>query len=85
MLAGADASFDALAHVITLATIGYSTKTSSIVIDSIIELIIIAGMIVGSLPFVHYLALTRGGWKGLWNDPQVKCGSDGRRYCPHHN
>ena len=58
----------------TLATGGYSTKTSSVgAFDShLIELIIIAGMIVGSLPFVHYLALARGGWKGLWNDPQVK-------------
>ena len=76
MLAGAGMpSFDALAHAMTtLATGGYSTKTSSIgAFDShLIELIIIAGMIVGSLPFVHYLALARGGWKGLWNDPQVK-------------
>ena len=76
MLAGAGMpSFDALAHAMTtLATGGYSTKTSSVgAFDShLIELIIIAGMIVGSLPFVHYLALARGGWKGLWNDPQVK-------------
>ena len=55
----------------------YSTKTSSVgAFDShLIELIIIAGMIVGSLPFVHYLALTLAtgkiygmihGLNGLW-------------------
>ena len=29
-------------------------------------------MIVGSLPFAHYLALVRGGWRNLVNDPQVR-------------
>lgn len=76
MLVGAGMpSFDALAHAMTtLATGGYSTKTSSIgAFDShLIELIVIGGMIVGSLPFVHYLALTRGGWRGLIKDPQVR-------------
>jgi trk system potassium uptake protein TrkH len=33
---------------------------------------VIAGMIVGSLPFAHYLAMTRGGWKNLIEDPQVR-------------
>lgn len=67
--------FDALAHAMTtLATGGYSTKTASIgAFDSqTIELIIIAGMITGSLPFVHYLSLTRGGWRALSEDPQVR-------------
>ena len=67
--------FDALAHAMTtLATGGYSTKTASIgAFDSqTIEFIIIAGMITGSLPFVHYLSLTRGGWKALSADPQVR-------------
>ncbi len=67
-------TFDALAHAMTtLATGGYSTKTASIgAFDSVaIEMIIIAGMIAGSLPFVHYLALTRGGWRALIKDPQV--------------
>ena len=67
-------AFDALAHAMTtLATGGYSTKTASIgAFDSVaIEMIIIAGMIAGSLPFVHYLALTRGGWRALIKDPQV--------------
>ena len=31
-----------------------------------------AGMIVGSLPFAHYLAIVRGGWHSLLNDPQVR-------------
>ena len=29
-------------------------------------------MIVGSLPFVHYLSITKNGWKNLINDDQVK-------------
>ena len=73
MMAGMP-GFDALAHAMTtLATGGYSTRTASIgAFESLsVELIIISGMIVGSLPFVHYLALTRGGWQALWRDPQV--------------
>ena len=67
--------FDALAHsMTTLATGGYSTKTGSVGAFSshTIEMIIIAGMIVGSLPFVHYLSVTRGGWNALLKDPQVR-------------
>ncbi len=67
--------FDAVTHAMTtLATGGYSTRTASIgAFDShLIEVIVIFGMIVGSLPFVHYLALTRGGWKALFDDPQVR-------------
>ena len=67
--------FDALTHAMTtLATGGYSTRTGSIgAFDSVsIEWIVIAGMIVGSLPFAHYLALVRGGWRNLVNDPQVR-------------
>ena len=67
--------FDAVTHAMTtLATGGYSTRTLSIGAyqSQIIELIVILGMIVGSLPFVHYLALTRGGWRNLLSDPQVK-------------
>lgn len=67
--------FDALIHsMTTLATGGYSSKTASIgAFDSVtIELIIIFGMIAGSLPFAHYLAITRGGWRALINDPQVR-------------
>ena len=67
--------FDALAHAMTtIATGGYSTKTGSIgAFDSIsVEWIVIAGMIVGSLPFAHYLAMVRGGWRALLTDPQVR-------------
>ncbi len=67
--------FDAIAHsMTTLATGGYSTRTASIgAFDSVaVEWVIIAGMIVGSLPFAHYLAMVRGGWRGLFNDPQVR-------------
>ncbi|MEK9798245.1 MAG: TrkH family potassium uptake protein, partial [Alphaproteobacteria bacterium] len=67
--------FDAVTHAMTtLATGGYSTRTASIgAFDSVtIEWIVILGMIVGSLPFAHYLAVTRGGWRNLINDPQVR-------------
>ena len=67
--------FDAVAHsMTTLATGGYSTRTASIgAFDSVaVEWVIMAGMIVGSLPFAHYLAMVRGGWRGLLNDPQVR-------------
>ncbi len=67
--------FDAVAHsMTTLATGGYSTRTASIgAFNSMaVEWVIIAGMIVGSLPFVHYLAIVRGGWRDLLNDPQVR-------------
>jgi len=67
--------FDAIAHAMTtIATGGYSTRTASIgAFDSVaIEWIIIFGMIAGSLPFAHYLAMLRGGWKPLLMDPQVR-------------
>ena len=67
--------FDAVTHAMTtLATGGYSTRTASIgAFDSVtIEWIVILGMIAGSLPFAHYLAVTRGGWRNLINDPQVR-------------
>ena len=68
-------NFDAIAHsMTTIATGGYSTRTASIAaFDSVaIEWIIIFGMIVGSLPFAHYLAMVRGGWRALLQDPQVR-------------
>ncbi len=67
--------FDAIAHsMTTLATGGYSTKSNSLAaFQSVyIELIITFGMIVGSLPFVHYLSITKNGWKNLIKDEQVK-------------
>ena len=68
-------NFDAIAHAMTtIATGGYSTRTASIAaFDSVaIEWIVIFGMIVGSLPFAHYLAIVRGGWRPLLQDPQVR-------------
>ena len=67
--------FDSIAHAMTtLATGGYSTKSESLAAfnSSTIEIIIIFGMLVGSLPFVHYLALTKNGIKNLIEDDQVK-------------
>ena len=67
--------FDAATHAMTtLATGGFSTRTDSIgAFDSaVIEWLVVVGMIVGSLPFAHYLAFTRGGWRELGRDPQVR-------------
>lgn len=67
--------FDALAHAMTtLATGGYSTKDASVAHfnNPLAEWIIIAGMIVGSLPFVYYLRGLRGEFKGLFHDSQVR-------------
>ncbi len=67
--------FDSIAHAMTtLATGGYSTKSDSLAAfnSSSIEIIVIFGMIVGSLPFVHYLAITKKGLKNLFKDDQVK-------------
>jgi trk system potassium uptake protein TrkH len=67
--------FDSIAHAMTtLATGGYSTKSASLAAfnSSTIEIIVIFGMIVGSLPFVHYLSITKNGFKNLIKDDQVK-------------
>ena len=67
--------FDSLTHAMTtLATGGFSTRTDSIGAfdNATVEWVIVLGMIVGSLPFAHYLALTRGGWSRLTKDPQVR-------------
>ena len=67
--------FDSIAHAMTtLATGGYSTKSESLAAfdSSTIEIIIIFGMLVGSLPFVHYLTLSKNGLKNLIKDDQVK-------------
>ena len=67
--------FDSIAHAMTtLATGGYSTKSESLAAfnSSTIEIIIIFGMLVGSLPFVHYLTLTKNGLRNLIKDDQVK-------------
>jgi trk system potassium uptake protein TrkH len=76
MLWGAGMSiFDSIAHAMTtLATGGYSTKSQSLAAfnSSTIEIIIIFGMLVGSLPFVHYLTLTKNGIRNLIKDDQIK-------------
>ncbi len=67
--------FDSITHAMTtLATGGYSTKSESLgAFNSVnIEMIIVVGMIVGSLPFIHYLSILKNGWKNLINDQQVK-------------
>ena len=67
--------FDSIAHAMTtLATGGYSTRSDSLAAfnSSSIEIIVIFGMIVGSLPFVHYLSITKKGLKNLFKDDQVK-------------
>ncbi len=67
--------FDCITHAMTtLATGGYSTKSESLgAFNSVnIEMIIVVGMIVGSLPFIHYLSILKNGWKNLINDQQVK-------------
>ena len=67
--------FDAILHsMTTIATGGYSTKTNSIgsFDNSTIDWIIVLGMIVGSLPFIHYLAATRGSLMSLIKDFQVR-------------
>ncbi len=67
--------FDSILHAMTtIATGGYSTKTASIGAfnSHTIDWIITFGMIVGSLPFIHYLAITRGSLKDVTNDSQVR-------------
>ena len=67
--------FDAMAHAMTtLATGGYSTKDASVAhfANPLAEWIIIAGMIVGSLPFVYYLRAVQGHIRGIWRDGQVR-------------
>ena len=67
--------FDSITHAMTtLATGGYSTKSESLgAFNSVnIEIIIVFGMIVGSLPFIHYLSILKNGWKNLINDQQIK-------------
>jgi trk system potassium uptake protein TrkH len=67
--------FDAVAHAMTtIATGGYSTKDASVGYFNTpaIDWIVTGGMIVGSLPFVHYLRIARGDLRGLFRDSQVR-------------
>ena len=67
--------FDAIVHAMTtIATGGYSSKDASIghFANPTAEWIIIAGMIVGSLPFVYYLRMMRGHLTPILRDGQVR-------------
>jgi trk system potassium uptake protein TrkH len=67
--------FDAVAHAMTtIATGGYSTKDSSVGhFDSVlIDYIVTAGMLAGSLPFIAYLKAVRGDARMLLQDSQVR-------------
>ncbi|WPZ36352.1 TrkH family potassium uptake protein [Thalassobaculum sp. OXR-137] len=73
-LAGME-GFDAVAHAMTtIATGGYSTKDASVGYFNTpaIDWIITVGMIVGSLPFVHYLRIARGDSRSILRDSQVR-------------
>ena len=67
--------FDAVAHAMTtIATGGYSTHDTSIGYfgNAWVDVIAIAFMLLGSLPFVLYLRALRGNPGSLWRDEQVK-------------
>jgi trk system potassium uptake protein TrkH len=69
-------SFDAIVHAMTtIATGGYSSSDSSIggFGSRSVEIFIIAGMLVGSLPFILYLRMLREGSLALFRDSQVRC------------
>ncbi len=74
MLAGMGA-FDALAHAMTtIATGGFSTSDASIgKFDSYgVDMIALAFMIIGSIPFLLFLQLLRGRPIALWRDEQTR-------------
>lgn len=67
--------FDALAHAMTtVATGGYSTKDASVghYDSALIDYIVTAGMLAGSLPFIAYLKAVRGDARMLLQDSQVR-------------
>ena len=69
-------SFEAIIHAMTtIATGGYSSSDGSIgSYDSRgVETFVIAGMILGSLPFLFYLRLVREGSFSVFRDSQVRC------------
>ncbi len=69
-------SFDAIVHAMTtIATGGYSSSDGSIggYGSRGIEIFIIAGMLLGSLPFILYLRMLREGSLALFRDSQVRC------------
>jgi len=67
--------FDAFAHAMTtLATGGYSTSDLSMggFMDNGADLVCIAFMLAGGMPFGMYLLMVRGDFKAPLNDPQVR-------------
>jgi trk system potassium uptake protein TrkH len=67
--------FDAIAHAMTtLATGGFSTVDESIghYDSALIDTIAVAGMILGSLPFLYYLTAVQGNPGALFRDTQVQ-------------
>ncbi len=74
MLAGMGA-FDALAHAMTaISTGGFSTSDASIgKFDSYaVDMITLAFMIIGSMPFLLFLQVLRGRPIALWRDEQTR-------------
>ena len=68
-------SFDAAAHAMTtLATGGYSTSDLSMggFMDNGADLVCIAFMMAGGMPFGVYLMMVRGNFRAPLNDPQVR-------------
>ncbi|MEX2641938.1 MAG: TrkH family potassium uptake protein [Acetobacterales bacterium] len=68
-------AFDSIAHAMTtIATAGFSTRDASIAAfqNIAVEWIIIAGMLIGGLPFVLYLQAMRGSAAQLFRDSQVR-------------
>ncbi len=67
--------FEAVAHAMTtIATGGFSTSDRSVAVfeNAAVEWIIVAFMILGSLPFVLYLQLVHGRSRPLLHDSQVR-------------
>ena len=67
--------FDAVTHAMTsVATAGYSTRDASVgALDNpLVEWIIVAFMLAGSLPFLRVLALAQGDWRSFARDSQIR-------------
>ena len=75
LLAAGLSGFDAICHAMTtIATGGFSTVDGSIgqFANPQVEVIITVGMVLGSLPFVLYVAALRGSLRELARDSQVR-------------
>ncbi len=75
LMAAGLGAFDAVCHAMTtIATGGFSTVDGSIgqFANPQVEVIITVGMVLGSLPFVLYVAALRGSLRELARDSQVR-------------